>query len=323
MTIELEKPGPGEPTPATLGGRDPVTVIRRYVQATRPMFLTASILPVLVGTSWGYRAADELDLSALVLAVAATACVHASVNVLNDVFDDLGGSDPINTGRIFPYTGGSRFIQNGVLSIRAMAVWSVVLLLLGVLLGAVLILEKGIAVLGFGLVGVALGIAYSAPPLQLSARGLGEAAVGMGFGVLPVVGAAWLQSPDTALSALLLSVPVACWAMAILLINEVPDQAADAATGKRTLVVRLGPTSTVVLLILLQILALIAIATVVGLHWLPLAVLVAHPVLLMAAIYASLGGVAGQRRLKRSIELTLMIHAFGGVWLSGWLLVPA
>jgi 1,4-dihydroxy-2-naphthoate octaprenyltransferase len=286
------------------------------------MFLTASILPVLVGTSWGYRAAGELDLSALLWAIAAIACVHAAVNVLNDVFDDLGGSDRVNVGRIFPYTGGSRFIQNGVLSIRAMAVWGVLLLLLGGLFGAVLLLEKGAPVLWFGLAGVALGVLYSVPPVQLSARGLGEAAVGMGFGFLPVVGAAWLQSPDAALSALLPSVPVACWAMAILLINEVPDQAADAAAGKRTLVVRLGLAKTAALYVLLQLLALIAIAAAVGLNGLPLAALVALPVLLVAAVYAGLGLGAGQRRLKRSIELTLMIHALGCVWLSGWLLLP-
>lgn len=322
MTIDLEKPAPGEPTRATLGGRDPLSVIRRYLQATRPMFLTASILPVLVGTSWGYRAAGELDLSALVWTIAAIACVHAAVNVLNDVFDDLGGSDHANVGRIFPYTGGSRFIQNGVLSIRAMAIWGVVLLLLGGLFGAVLMLDKGVAVLWFGLAGVALGVLYSAPPVQLSARGLGEPAVGIGFGVLPVVGAAWLQSTEATSGALLLSLPVACWAMAILLINEVPDREADAAAGKRTLVVRLGPARTAVLYILLQVLALIAIVAVVGLNWLPLAALVAPPVLLMAAIHAGLGIGAGQRRLKRSIELTLMIHALGGVWLLGWLLVP-
>lgn len=319
MIIDLEQPAPGEPAPATLGGRDPLTMIRRYVLATRPMFLTASILPVLVGTSWGYRAAGELDVSALVWAIAAIACVHAAVNVLNDVFDDLGGSDRVNVGRIFPYTGGSRFIQNGVLSVRAMAVWGVVLLLLGGLFGAVLMLEKGVAVLWFGLAGVALGVLYSAPPVQLSARGLGEAAVGMGFGLLPVVGAAWLQSPGAALSALLPSVPVACWAMAILLINEVPDREADAAAGKRTLVVRLGLAKTAALYVLLQLLALIVIAAAVRLNWLHLAVPV---VLLVAAIYAGLGLGAGQRRLKRSIELTLMIHALGGVWLVGWLLMP-
>lgn len=319
MIIDLEQPAPGEPAPATLGGRDPLTMIQRYVLATRPMFLTASILPVLVGTSWGYRAAGELDLSALVWAIAAIACVHAAINVLNDVFDDLGGSDRVNVGRIFPYTGGSRFIQNGVLSVRAMAVWGVVLLLLGGLFGAVLMLEKGVAVLWFGLAGVALGVLYSAPPVQLSARGLGEAAVGMGFGLLPVVGAAWLQSPGAALSALLPSVPVACWAMAILLINEVPDREADAAAGKRTLVVRLGLAKTAALYVLLQLLALIVIAAAVRLNWLHLAVPV---VLLVAAIYAGLGLGAGQRRLKRSIELTLMIHALGGVWLVGWLLMP-
>jgi 1,4-dihydroxy-2-naphthoate octaprenyltransferase len=141
----------------------------------------------------------------------------------------------------------------------------------------------------------------------------------MGFGFLPVVGAAWLQSRDAALSALLPSVPVACWAMAILLINEVPDQEADAAAGKRTLVVRLGLTKTAALYVLLQLLALIVIAAAVRLNWLHLAVPV---ILLLAAIYAGLGLGAGQRRLKRSIELTLMIHALGCVWLSGWLLLP-
>jgi 1,4-dihydroxy-2-naphthoate octaprenyltransferase len=144
----------------------------------------------------------------------------------------------------------------------------------------------------------------------------------MGFGFLPVVGAVWLQSPDAALSALLPSVPVACWAMAILLINEVPDQEADAAADKRTLVVRLGLAKTAALYVLLQLLALIAIAAAVGLNGLPLAALVALPVLLAAAVYAGLGLGAGQRRLKRSIELTLMVHAFGCVWLTGWLLVP-
>jgi 1,4-dihydroxy-2-naphthoate octaprenyltransferase len=204
-----------------------------------------------------------------------------------------------------------------------MAIWGGVLLLLGGLFGAALMLEKGITILWFGLAGVALGILYSAPPVQLSTRGLGEAAVGIGFGVLPVTGAAWLQSSDAALSALLLSLPVACWVMAILLINEVPDQAADAAAGKRTLVVRLGQPRTAVLYILLQLLALVVIAAVVRLNWLHLAALIAPTGLLLAAIYAGQGIGAGQRRLKRSIELTLMIHMLGGAWLVGWLLVSA
>lgn len=323
MTAEPHEAHPAEPTIASLGGSRPTRVIRRYLLATRPMFLTASVIPVLVGTSWGYREAGALDVSALLLALATIICVHASVNVLNDVFDDLYGGDRDNVERIFPYTGGSRFIQNGVMSIREMAIWGGVLLLMAVVFGAVLMLEKGIAVLPFGLAGVALGVLYSAPPLQLGARGLGEVAVGVGFGILPVSGAAWLQSGAATLNTLLLSLPIACWVMAILLINEIPDEQADAAAGKHTLVVQLGRGKTAMLYCLLQVLAFLVIVLAVKLQWLQPVGLIIPVLLLLPAIYAALGITANRQRLKRSIESTLMIHLIGGAWLAGWLLVQA
>ena len=67
------------------------------------------------GTAFGWmRAAATLLLALL---------AHAGINVFNDYCDHLNGTDARNTQRIYPFTGGSRFIQNGVLSIRAMAIW--------------------------------------------------------------------------------------------------------------------------------------------------------------------------------------------------------
>ena len=170
--------------------------------------------------------------------------VHAASNVLNDVGDDIGGTDNANEERIFPYTGGSRFIQNGVMSAREMKAWGVTLLLLAIAPGAGLIWLHGPQVLIFGAVGIALGVLYSIPKVQLSAHGLGETAVAMAFGVLPVVGAAWLQSGVLDSGSFAISIPVALWVAAILLVNEVPDIRADAAAGKRTLVVRFGVAVT-------------------------------------------------------------------------------
>jgi hypothetical protein len=85
-----------------------------------------------------------------------------------------------------------------------------------------------------------LGLLYSLPGAQLSARGIGEAAVRFGLGVLPVLGAAWLQTDFVDARVLLLCIPVSGWVTAILIINEVPDIAADRAAHKRTLVVRFG-----------------------------------------------------------------------------------
>src|SRR4051812_10213388 len=85
---------------------------RRLFMATRPKFLTASVLPVLVGTAWGATVAGHLDLLVGIFALLATALVHAASNVINDVGDEVTGTDRANVDYIHPYTGGSRFITN-------------------------------------------------------------------------------------------------------------------------------------------------------------------------------------------------------------------
>ena len=91
-----------------------------------------------------------------------------------------------------------------------------------------------------GLAGIFIAWAYSAPSLQLSGKGVGEFFLMIAFGLLPAGGAAWLQSGVFDAATVLMAVPLGIWVMLILWINEVPDRKADAANGKRTLVVRLG-----------------------------------------------------------------------------------
>jgi 1,4-dihydroxy-2-naphthoate octaprenyltransferase len=300
----------------------PLRSAKRLLTATRPMFFPASALPVLLGTAWGARLDGALDSWPFALALAATLSVHAGVNILNDVYDDLGGTDRINTGHIHPFTGGSRHIQDGVMTARQMFRWGVALLAFAAVLGLTLFAMKGPGVLLFGAAGVTLGVLYSAPPVRLSARGLGEAAVGVGFGVLPVTGAAWLQSGSLDWGGLLLSLPVALWVVNILLVNEIPDAAADGATGKRTLVVRLGVNGTRDLYVLLNVLAALCVAAAVAVGLVPLPAAAAAPLLLLAALGAARGmsRTADRRRaLTRSIKVTLAIHAAGTLWLGAWI----
>lgn len=309
-----------EPTVRTLAGESASLAAKRYLLATRPMFMTASTLPVILGTVQGASATGTIDWPAFLLAMIAVMLVHSAVNVLNDVYDDEIGTDRINTERIFPYTGGSRFIQNEVLSATQMRRWGYILLVAAAATGFVLFLYKGPLVLAFGLIGIVLGVIYSMPPIQLSARGVGEIAVGLGFGVVPVTGAAWLQSGEITWPAVLLSLPASIWVANILLINGIPDASADSQSGKRSLAVRLGTSGTG------KVYAVSSVAAFACVVWAAIALplspwTITLPfILLCLALYVARGihRMTEVQDIKPCIEYTLTIHAAGTLWLALW-----
>jgi 1,4-dihydroxy-2-naphthoate octaprenyltransferase len=312
-----------DPSPQTFAGSSPGQTAKRLFNATRPKFFPASALPVLAGSAWGLAAAGGFDWLVFVLALFATVCVHAASNVLNDVGDESGGTDQQNQDRIYPYTGGSRFIQQGIMSPVEMARWGTSLLAMAAIAGLVLIYLKGAMVLYLGLAGVALGVLYSLGPVRLASLGIGETAVAIGFGVVPIIGAAWLQGAAIDMPLVLFSLPVSAWVCAILLINEVPDIAADGATGKRTLPVRLGLNGTSIVYLFLHV----AAATITG--WLtfsgalPLAAPVVPAGLLVIAIKSSQAirrGIEDRAAMTKAIEGTLAIHTIGSLWLAACVL---
>lgn len=300
--------------PAALAGPGTGAAIRRAFLATRPPFFVASVMPVLIGTAWAAAAYHRFNALLFALALSCTVLAHAAANVYNDVGDDLIGADPGNTGRIYPYTGGSRFIQVGLLTRAQMLRLACGLGAAALLLGAVLAALRGPGVIGLGVIGLALGLLYSLPGAQLSARGLGEAAVALAFGPLPVLGAVWLQAGRIDAPALLLSIPVGAWAAAILVINEVPDLEADCRAHKRTLVVRFGPMGARHLYKALTLIALAASAAAILLRGLPqwyaLPALALGP-LGWRATQGILPQTQDRERLRRAIQLTLAIHAAG------------
>ncbi|MBU0656930.1 MAG: prenyltransferase [Gammaproteobacteria bacterium] len=212
----------------------------RYWLATRPAFLAASLIPVLIGMAAVAYRGGNVSLVLLLLTLLATALVHAGVNVLNDYYDDENGTDARNTQRIFPFTGGSRFIQNGVLSKGETVLFGALLLSAAILLGIGLAWISGTGLLWIGVAGVLVGWGYSAPPLRLNSRGLGEPAVALGFGILTPLGAWFVQTGEMDSYPVLISLPVALLVMNILFINQFPDHQADAASGKHHWVVRMG-----------------------------------------------------------------------------------
>lgn len=222
---------PREPTPAALGNP-----VRRYLLATRPAFLTIT----LAGCILGFAAAPMLHwgLAALTLLLALLA--HAGVNVLNDYYDHLNGTDAANTQRLFPFTGGSRFIQNGVMTPGQILAYGLALFAAVIAGGLWLMALSGPGLFWIGLAGLTIGWAYSAPPLKLNSRGLGEVCVAAGF-LLIVAGSDYVQQGEFAVLPWVAGLPYALLVTNILYINQFPDRQADRLAGKWHWVVRLEP----------------------------------------------------------------------------------
>ena len=225
---------PPEPTLAALP--NPVA---RYVAATRPAFLSVTFVGVIIGLASAAASGVALDPASALVTMLFALVAHAGANVINDYYDACSGCDELNQDRVFPFTGGSRFIQNGVLSLRSTGRLGYGLLAAVVPAGIWLTLISAPGLLAIGLAGLVIGWAYSAPPLRLQSRGLGELGITGGW-LLVVVGTDYVQRHTFAFTPVAAGLGFALLVANVLYINQFPDVRADAAVGKRTVVVRLG-----------------------------------------------------------------------------------
>ena len=207
------------------------------LRTTRAPFLTATIVPVLLGIAVAALGGTWSILRA-VLTVIAASFVHLALNVTNDVFDTLSGADAANTTPT-QFSGGSRVAHYGLVSVRGLAVLATALYAAGIGIGLYLAAITDFwPLFWLGAAGVAISIVYTAPPFRLVHRGVGEIAVGLGFGPIMVLGAYFVQAGRYSWEAGYVSIPVAIFIALVLYVNEIPDRKGDAAAGKRTLPVR-------------------------------------------------------------------------------------
>lgn len=213
--------------------------------ATRPKFLVASAAPILVGSALAYSMAGSFSLGLFILALLAIMALHSGANITNDYFDHISGNDWVNTNPT-PFSGGRRYIQEGILSARATLIEALFFLIVGSAIGIVIVIwTKSLFILTLGLIGLLGGFFYTARPIQLGYRCLGELIIALLFGILPVYGAYYLQTEAVDTVPLLPALIIAILIFLVILVNEFPDFSADAAVNKRTLVVIFGVSASV------------------------------------------------------------------------------
>jgi 1,4-dihydroxy-2-naphthoate polyprenyltransferase len=271
-------------------------------------FLTGSVLPVWAAAalvSLDHRV-DPVDLTLATLAVAA---LHLASNLVNDAADS-DNTDRINRFRT-PYSGGSGVLLDGTLT-RA-GLWAIVVVLVGIAIGAGigLTLRGRPLVWLLGMAGGLLGLGYSASGARLMSRGLGELAIFVSFGPLLTLASGYVLTGRFDPRQLALGTLPGFLITAVLWINQFPDRDADAAVGKRNLVVRMSPGSARLVYAALMFGPFVAAAACVAGHVLPAATLAIVPALPIAgrAVW-QLRRAAGEPAAVLPVQgLTILSHS--------------
>jgi 1,4-dihydroxy-2-naphthoate octaprenyltransferase len=266
---------------------DDKMILRRkigtWVAEARLPFLTASMVPVFLGTAIAAASFQMFNPLFFALALLGGVSFHLSANILNDYFDHRSGTDEINKEFVRPFSGGSRIIQLGLLTPVEVLTGGIFFLILGTAIGTFFIWSTGWFILGIMIVALISTFFYTAPPLNLASRGIGEIFIGLNFGFLMTIGAFFVQTQIIQWEPLFAATPVALLIAAVLYINEFPDFIADKVSGKSHLVVRLGREkaaigyifligATYLTIIVGVALRIMPIYTLIGLVTLPLAI---------------------------------------------------
>lgn len=222
----------------------------------RPKFLPYSVLMHGVGVAAAYSRTGTVDLALFVIAQSFVSILHLATHYSNEYYDLY--ADRLNA-TFTRWTGGSRVLVRGGLTPRTALLIALALTGTFAAVFLFLLLERPpvvqsvpVELAWLALVTVLLLWEYSAAPLRLSRRGLGEAVVAAILCVIVPLTGFFVQGGELDRGVLLALLPMVSTQYARMTIMNVPDTESDAAAGKKTLVVRLGVASSIRLHAVLQ-----------------------------------------------------------------------
>lgn len=202
--------------------------------ALRPRTLTASIIPVLVGSALIFAFSDSFNWTLTLYALLGALFIQIGTNLFNDVIDFKKGVD--NKHRLGPV----RVTQGGLISPNSVLLGAWCSFVVAFIFGIPLVLAGGWVIVFIGVLSLFFGYIYTAGPYPLSYIGLGDLFVLLFFGIVAVSGVYYLQSGRIDAPAVIAGLQIGLLATALIAINNLRDRATDQLAHKKTLAVRFG-----------------------------------------------------------------------------------
>ncbi len=215
-------------------------------ELARWRYFPVGILPVILGAAIAWHEDSALIIWKLVLTVIGIFFAHLGANAANDCFDYLSGVDQFAYDNAPELKGsgvcGSDILTSGKLTIREGFAVVGVFFLIAFVIAIVLTITSGWLVFILAIAGFVLGLFYCAPPIAFGyiGYGLGELAILLTFGPLPVIGSYYIQTGHLSWNPVIASLPIGLYTVAIVFNQHFAHAEADKAGGKLTPVVVLG-----------------------------------------------------------------------------------
>lgn len=293
------------------------TPLQTWWRLARPFSLTASAVPVLVGGGLALGAGrfDGLNFALLLVA---SLLVQVATNIFNEYYDYRRGLDTRES------VGIAGVIVSGQVRADAVLRGALVCFLVAFALGLWLVARTGWPVLAVGLLCALAAWAYSGGPWPIAYTPLGEVQVFIFMGLIQVGLGTYVHTGALAWPVLWAALPVGCLVAAILLANNLRDQASDAARGRCTLPIALGRAAGLRVLVGLLAGAYATLAAGVALGQLPWPALVAWLTLPLApGVVRPFGQTAEPRALDVTVRRAAMLHLRFGLLLAAGLVAGA
>ena len=286
-----------------------------FLKMIRAPFLSSIVTPLIAGTLLACYLTGVIDVFNLFIVLSMGICLHIATNVYNDIYDTLQGTDKVNIHRN-EFSGGSGVLVDYPDLLPVMyriARFS----LIGALMATIVLLFRIKASLQIYLVtlfllSVFFSKYYTAAPVKLAYRGLGEFFVWFAFGPMAVLDAA--VSQNVGLHRIIIAaMPVSgISTLSILLIGQMIDLEADKATGKWGVAVRLGNRTTSYIYLFVQLFLCINIIILALLFlrngWLVLISLIPYILLLPKIFYILINNYRQSELLKQAAKLNVLLH---------------
>ena len=210
-------------------------MLKQWIEAMRLRTLPVSVAGVIAGISCAIMDGNFSFVPAVLCMLFAVLAQIAS-NFGNEYYDYVNGLD--RKGR----EGFRRGVTEGDISPKAMKRATYATLALAACVGCAMLFYGGWWLLPIGVIIALFALAYSTGPYPLSHNGLGDVAVIVFFGIVPVTLTCYLQEGGWGALrfSLLVSVAIGLLAANVLIVNNYRDMEDDMAVGKRTTVVVFG-----------------------------------------------------------------------------------